>query len=37
MKMMKWNGMRGLQWKWIRVRLIEVAEKKREMGMNGHE
>ena len=34
---MKWNGMRGLQWKWIRVRLIEVAEKKREMGMNGHE
>ena len=37
MKMMKWNGMRGLQWKWIRVRLIEVAEKKRERGMNGHE
>ena len=36
MKMMKWNGMRGLEWKWIRMRLIEVAEKKREMGMNAY-
>ena len=34
MKMMKWNGMRGLQWKWIGVSVIEVVEKKREMGMD---
>ena len=31
---MKRDGMRVLEWKWIRVRLIEVAEKKREMGMD---
>ena len=33
--MMKWNGIRGLEWKWIRVRLIEVDEKKHGMGMDG--
>ena len=32
---MKWNGIRGLEWKWIRVRLIEVDEKKHGMGMDG--
>ena len=37
MKMMKWNGMRGLEWKWIRVRLREVAESKNGMGMDGNE
>ena len=31
---MKWNGMRVLEWKWIRVSVIEVVEKKREMGMD---
>ena len=28
MGMMKWNGMRGLEWKWIRVSV---------MGMDGNE
>ena len=37
MKMMQWNGMRGLEWKWIRVRLIEVVERKNGMGMDGNE
>ena len=37
MKMMKWNGMRGLQWKWIRVRLIEVVERKNGMRIDGNE
>ena len=32
--MMQWNGMRVLEWKWIRVSVIEVVEKKREMGMD---
>ena len=32
--MMEWDGMRGLEWKWIGVSVIEVAEKKREMGMD---
>ena len=31
---MKWNGMRGLKWEWIGVSVIEVVEKKREMGMD---
>ena len=31
---MKWNGMRGMEWKWIGVSVIEVVEKKREMGMD---
>lgn len=36
MKMMKWNGMRGMEWKWIRVSVIEVAERKIRMGMDGN-
>ena len=28
MGMMKWNGMRVLEWEWIRVSVIEVAEMK---------
>ena len=34
---MKWDGMRGLEWKWIRVSVIEVTEKKNGMGMDGNE
>ena len=34
---MQWNGMRVLVWEWIRVRLIEVVERKNEMGMDGNE
>ena len=37
MKMMKWNGMRGLEWKWIRESEIEVVERKNGMGMDGNE
>ena len=37
MKMMKWNGMRGLQWKWIRVIVKEVVERKNGIGMDGNE
>ena len=35
--MMKWNGMRGLEWKWIRVSVIEVGKRKNEMEMNSNE
>ena len=34
---MRWNGMRGLEWKWIGVIVIEVVERKNEMGMDGNE
>ena len=34
MKMMKWNGMRGMEWKWIRVSVIEVTERKTGMGID---
>ena len=34
---MDWNGMRGLEWKWIRVRVIEVVDRKHGMGMDGNE
>ena len=34
---MKWNGMRGLEWKWKRVSVIEVTERKNGMGMDGNE
>ena len=34
---MKWNGMRGLEWKWIRVSVIEVTERKNGMEMDGNE
>ena len=37
MRMMKWNGMRGLEWKWIGVSVIEVAERKNGLGMDGYE
>ena len=39
MRMMKWNEMRGLEWewKWIRVSVIEVTERKNGMGMDGNE
>ena len=37
MGMMKWNGMRVLEWKWIGVSVIEVVERKNGMGMDGHE
>ena len=29
--------MRVLEWKWIRVRVIEVVERKNGMGMDGNE
>ena len=34
---MRWNGMRGLEWKWIRVSVIEVIDRKNEMGMDRNE
>ena len=37
MRMIKWNGMRGLEWKWKRVSVIEVVERKNGMGMDGHD
>ena len=37
MGMMQWNGMRGLEWKWIRVSVIEVIDRKNEMGMDRNE
>ena len=35
--MMKWNGIRGLEWKWIRVNVMEVVERKNGMEMDGNE
>ena len=35
MRMIKWNGIRVLVCKWIRVSVIEVVDKKNEMGMDG--
>ena len=37
MRMIKWNGMRGMEWKWIRVSVIEVGERKIGMGMDENE
>ena len=34
MGMTKRNRMRGLEWKWIRVSVIEVVERKNGMGMD---
>ena len=34
---MKWNGMRGLEWKWIRVSVMEVGKRKNGIGMDGNE
>ena len=36
MRMMKWNGMRVLKWKWIRVSVIGVVDWKNGMGMDGN-
>ena len=35
--MMKWNGMRGLEWNWIRVSVIEVVDRKNGMGIDRNE
>ena len=35
--MMEGNGMRGLEWKWIGVSMIEVTDRKNDMGMDGNE
>ena len=32
--MRKWYEMRGLEWKQIKVSVMEVAKRKNEMGMN---
>ena len=37
MGMMEWDGMRGLEWKWIRGSVMEVVERKNRMGMDGNE
>ena len=37
MRMMQWNGMRVLEWKWIGVSVIEVVKRKIVMGMDGNE
>ena len=37
MRMMKWNGMRGLEWNWIRMSVMEVVKRKNGMGMDGNE
>ena len=37
MVMMKWNGMRGMEWKWIRVSVIEVGKRKIGMVIDGNE
>ena len=37
MVMMQWNGMRGMEWKWIGVSVIEVTERKNGMGIDGKE
>ena len=37
MEMIKWNGIRGLEWKWIGVIVIEVGKRKNGMGMDGNE
>ena len=34
---MKWNGMRGKEWKWIRVSMIEVGKRKNGIEMDGNE
>ena len=34
---MNWDGMRVLEWKWIRVSVIEVSDRKNGMGMDGND
>ena len=35
--MIKWNGIKVLEWKWIKVIVIEVVERKNGMGMYENE
>ena len=35
--MMNWDGMRVLEWNWIRVSVIEVCERKNGMGIDVNE
>ena len=35
--MMEWDGMRGLEWKWIRGSVMEVTERKNGLGMDENE
>ena len=37
MRMIKWDGMRGMEWKWIRVSVFEVVDRKNGMAFNGNE
>ena len=37
MGMMKWDGIRVMEWKWIGVSEIVVVERKNEMGIDGNE
>ena len=37
MGMIKWNGMRVVEWNWIRVSVIEVVERKNGVEMDGNE
>ena len=37
MGMMKWTRMRGLEWEWKRVSVIEVVERKNGVEMDGNE
>ena len=37
MRMIKWNGMRLLEWKCIGGSVIVVGERKNGMGMDGNE
>ena len=34
---MEWDGMRGLEWKWIRGSVIELVERKNGMGIDVNE
>ena len=33
----KWNGKRGVEWKWKGVSVIELSERKNGMGMDAYE
>ena len=35
--MMRWNGMRVLEWNWIGVSVIVAGERKNGMGMDENE
>ena len=34
---MELNGNDAMEWKWIRVSVIEMGKRKNEMGMHGNE